>query len=141
MILISALTVSLLVPAGPEVRPERGLPSSVVLELELAYSVVGDGEPIRLDRLVAVKRDDHQAWKFLSDVRVPHSSDALITREIVARRLREAGVPAHAFRLSGPAVCQVQRARVRSMGNPSFERKLPTGVMDPVDHLSSKETR
>lgn len=103
-----AVPTSAFAPASsPAPSPWAQASHEPVLVLELAFRVEGSGEPIRLDRLVAVKEDRDGAWGYLADVRIPVAEGGWVSRAVVVRRLRDAGVPASALRVTGPAVCEV----------------------------------
>lgn len=110
IVLSSTSPASSLTPAptpGPSTGPSSAESREPVLVLELAFRVEGSGEPLRLERLVAVKEDREGAWGYLADVRIPVAEGGWVSRATVVRRLRDAGVPAGALRVTGPAVCEV----------------------------------
>ncbi|MFQ5655479.1 MAG: hypothetical protein ACE5GW_12210 [Planctomycetota bacterium] len=108
---LAPLLVTLLhgiLPALPPGGADALAESSPALVVRIAFEARAPGEILRLEQIAELAGDPQGIWPAVKGLLLRSADGRSFSRGLIERRLRGAGLPARAYRLIGPAICEVK---------------------------------
>ena len=77
------------------------------LVLRVSFSASSSGPWLLVDEVVTVEVDRDGVWPLVRETVLPRDRKGWVSRALIERRLRDAGLRPASFELRGPALCRI----------------------------------